>query len=525
MSRVHLDMAAVHFSTRCGAACSFCYFADPLADRAEPTPLNEVNRILTKLAADGVREVLFVGGDPVIHPHFLESLRIARQLGLSTSVLSNSWAVRPEEQLAEALELIDSCEATVLGATAATHDQLTQRPGSFERLLSNIARVSALGKSVGICTNATPVNLHEIYATVAGIVARGISVRSLMVQRIVPSGGASGEFKFGLNLNDVSNLMHQIDRVANEFGIPILFEDPVPWCVVEEKFHKYLARCEWGYTRGSVNSKGQLNRCGADDHYRLGSIWDGNVQDIWANHPILESFRSKQYLPAECQTCSLLQQCGGGCPLSCGTLKDHDVDQLYVQKVQLKAKGEYAPYAPDGRGFDRLVVRYAFAGDLESIVRLETQVFRSSGPLFTSTVIAQLFERCPKAFRVAVQNGQLLGYAAVFPLTRQGAAEVVDRELSSVMEMSVEGVAPRFGADTSALYLEVIAAAVDAPRVVRLALLKNVLKEVRQHRGTVFTCPISSAGAELADRFGFVRVATGSLYRVDLPEIPLAHVR
>ncbi len=57
--KVHLDFVALHFSTRCAAKCSFCYSADPLFEKATPTPLPEVKRILTKLATDGVTEVLF----------------------------------------------------------------------------------------------------------------------------------------------------------------------------------------------------------------------------------------------------------------------------------------------------------------------------------------------------------------------------------------------------------------------------------------------------------------------------------
>lgn len=132
----HLDLVAVHFSTRCESACGFCYAADPLAERAPPTPLETVKRILAKLALDGVKEILFVGGDPVIHPHFLDSLHHAKELGLITSVLSNSWSLRPKEKHDEILSLVDFVDATVLGATDITHDAITRRPGSFDSLIS-----------------------------------------------------------------------------------------------------------------------------------------------------------------------------------------------------------------------------------------------------------------------------------------------------------------------------------------------------------------------------------------------------
>lgn len=502
--RVHLDFVALHFSTRCAAKCSFCYSADPLFEKATPTPLPAVKRILQKLATDGVSEVLFVGGDPIVHPNFIASLEIAKSLGLTTVVLSNTWGIKPDAEFNRAVGMIDSCEATILGENAESHDAITRTPGSFSKLIPNLQRVAACGKQIGVCANAMPQNLDQIYDIVSRVQNDfQIPVRSLMIQRIIPSGGASGEFKFGLNLDDVERLMAQIDRVATDFGIPIHFEDPVPWCTVDQKYHKYLAKCQWGYTRGSINSIGQLNRCGADDHYRLGTIWDGNVQDIWLNNPILQSFRSKTYLPDECQVCDLLDRCGGGCPLSCGTLKDHDVDQLYVQRIQKESVGSYLPSAPAGPGYTRPTVRYAYAGDLNHIVKLETQIFGTTGPLFKNGKIEPLFQKCPKAFRVATRGEDLLGYMVLFPLTAPGVGQVKNQSCRSVLEMDIAGIGERFGDKMAGFYLEVIATVSDAPFSTRISLIRDFLTTVQKYRLPVFTCPISIIGLHLVRKSGF----------------------
>jgi radical SAM protein with 4Fe4S-binding SPASM domain len=506
-SRVHLDMAAVHFSTRCGAACSFCYFSDPLAQHLQPTPIERIREILVKLAKEEVSEVLFVGGDPVVHPQFIESLEIAKAEGLTTYVLSNSWSVRPKDKLAYALGLIDFCEATILGSAPTSHDRQTQRPGSFDTLVNNLEEVARFGKAIGVCANATPENLHEIYDIVRYIsVDRRIPVRSLMIQRIVPSGAASGKFKFGLNLEDVDSLMRQIDRAHRDFGVQILFEDPVPWCTVDPQFHKYLAKCEWGYTRGAVSSTGALNRCGADDHYRLGTIWDANVQDTWENHPILRSFRSKKYLPDECLSCDLLSRCGGGCPLSCGTLKDHDLDQLYIQRKEAAATGLYNKAAPGGKGFDRIVVRFAYSGDLEKIVALEDQIFGDSSPIFTTENIREYFNRCPQAFRVAVRGDEVLGYLVIAPLNDKGLDLMETTPQRSIVEMPPDALSKTFGIALRALYLEVIAIRADSRPSVRIALLKDLVRTSRSFRVPTFTCPVSEPGVALVGRAGFVPI-------------------
>jgi radical SAM protein with 4Fe4S-binding SPASM domain len=191
-----------------------------------------------------------------------------------------------------------------------------------------------LGRGIGICFNAVPQNINQLHDLVSSLLTTyRIPIRKLTIQRIIPSGANANTLDFGLRLDDIEPLMRQVDQIAAATDIPIMFEDPVPLCIVDPNHHKYLARCEWGYTRGAISPTGFLTRCAADDHYRFGSIWSDHLQKIWADHPILQSFRSQEYLPAECKACALLDRCGGGCALSCGTLTDHGVDRLYTQRT------------------------------------------------------------------------------------------------------------------------------------------------------------------------------------------------
>ena len=164
-----LEMAAVHFSTRCGANCAFCYFGNPLSAREEPTSLDMVSRVLHRLAQEGVRDILFVGGDPVLHPHFAESVALAKHLGLTTVVLSNSWALRPLKDFENQLHFIDFCEATVLGHTPELHDAIAGQPGAYLKLIHNLKLVCATGKRVGVCLNVMPQNLAHIYDIVRAL--------------------------------------------------------------------------------------------------------------------------------------------------------------------------------------------------------------------------------------------------------------------------------------------------------------------------------------------------------------------
>ena len=499
-----LEMVAVHFSTVCAAKCSWCYAAETLLTRHPPASYEVVERIVRRLAEEGVKEILFVGGDPVLHPDFRRSISLAKRLGLIVTVLSNSWSLRPKESFEAQLANIDNCEATVLGHTAELHDSITNQPGSYETLVGNLKRIAQAGKLIGACLNAIPQTVRHLYQIVEALVeSHGIPIRSVMIQRIIPSGRSTGDLKFGLNLTDMGLVMEEVERIHRDFQVPILFEDPVPFCTVDERYHYLLGRCEWGYTKGAVNVRGELTRCGADDNYRLGSIFDGSLQEKWRTHPILLSFRSKRYLPEECQSCPLLQRCGGGCPLSCGTCNDHDIDSLYLQRKTVEAAGEFVPGILAVEGVPRPRIRNVYPQDWEAILCLERKLFPGVKRLFSRESLARCLRRFPAGILVAEDNAHVVGYLGIFPLTTEGRRTVERDNITTVCDLREEHIGTSLWNGCPAIFVEVIAFAPGCPGTLRRQLWRKLLVRIDGFPGRLFSCPVSEAGEEVIRRHGF----------------------
>jgi radical SAM protein with 4Fe4S-binding SPASM domain len=47
----------------------------------------------------------------------------------------------------------------------------------------------------------------------------------------------------------------------------------------------------------------------------LGNLFEDPWDSIW-NHPLAQQLRERRYIPAKCNGCALLAECGGGCPLT-----------------------------------------------------------------------------------------------------------------------------------------------------------------------------------------------------------------
>jgi radical SAM protein with 4Fe4S-binding SPASM domain len=149
-----------------------------------------------------------------------------------------------------------------------------------------------------------------------------------MIQRVIPKGRASNTLKYALRKEHITAMFQDIEKIEQTYRLKIVFEDAFPLCIIDEKYHRYLSPCVWGFTKGSINWNGDISRCGADPRFRLGNIFEKPLKEIWENHPVLRSFRSTDWMPPECQNCSLLEKCRCGCPLSNITESDHEPDIL-----------------------------------------------------------------------------------------------------------------------------------------------------------------------------------------------------
>ncbi|MGP1679159.1 MAG: hypothetical protein ACTS6J_18640, partial [Burkholderiales bacterium] len=143
-----------------------------------------------------------------------------------------------------------------------------------------------------------------------------------------------------------------------------------------------------------------------------------------------------------------------------------------IQKVEKEHTGGFTADLPSGRGLERRFLRFAYEGDLDQIVQLEAAIFGDSFPVFHRDNIRRFFERCPQAFRIVLEGEELLGYSIVFPLNQRGLDDVQKNLPESVVKMDLNGIEPRFGLNTRALFVEVIAIRQTATTSARIALLK-----------------------------------------------------
>jgi MoaA/NifB/PqqE/SkfB family radical SAM enzyme len=189
-----------------------------------PTTWGRVAKVLREHAEHGVQHLHLTGGEPTVHPRFLDVLRLARKLGMRTSVGTIGTRLAHESFAAEALPLLDEALFSLHGPDAATHDALTRRDGSFERQVHAIRRaVRQPGLMVGVNTVVCRDNVQSVQATVD--LAESLGAVLVVISNTTPEGAAEDAYdQLAVPLEVLAEVMPAIrahTAVLRFFGMPM----------------------------------------------------------------------------------------------------------------------------------------------------------------------------------------------------------------------------------------------------------------------------------------------------------------
>lgn len=180
---IHFDVQAKHgrlrgplvvmldLTNQCNIHCVFCYRAGPKvllepAGRVRHRDLDALARLLGDLKAMGVASVTLSGGEPTMHPRFIEAVELVKDHDLSLTVVTNGTHLTQTqlERLAARFDRRrDKIELSLHAATAETFAALT---GSrrYDHLRRTLTALRDLEIPFLTMTLALRANLGEIDA-------------------------------------------------------------------------------------------------------------------------------------------------------------------------------------------------------------------------------------------------------------------------------------------------------------------------------------------------------------------------
>jgi MoaA/NifB/PqqE/SkfB family radical SAM enzyme len=159
-------VTTIDLGSACNNQCIFC----ALAPRSDVLPgADAVTSQLHTAAADGAVQVVFIGGEPLIHDSLPSWIATARTLGIPTVSVQTNGRALASRAAADALNAagLTHVEVSLYGHQSNVHDYHTDIPGSFRHTARALLNLRELSVTVGLSTVITRSNYRHLEAVAA----------------------------------------------------------------------------------------------------------------------------------------------------------------------------------------------------------------------------------------------------------------------------------------------------------------------------------------------------------------------
>ncbi len=157
-----------HILTACNLNCRHCYI-NPAQHGSETLPLGTIEKWLECFASDqcgqsgdmGEANVIFLGGEPTLHPELAPAIKKARALGYqSVTVDTNGYLFHDILDRVTPAE-VDYFSFSLDGATPETNDRIRGQ-GVYEICLAGLEKAKKKGFGISLIYTVSRENLHEL---------------------------------------------------------------------------------------------------------------------------------------------------------------------------------------------------------------------------------------------------------------------------------------------------------------------------------------------------------------------------
>jgi radical SAM protein with 4Fe4S-binding SPASM domain len=303
-----MDLAITY---RCNNDCSHCYNARP-RDYPELTTA-QWHQILDKLWSIGIPHVVFTGGEPTLRPDLPELIEHAEQNGQITGINTNGRRLSDRTYLDSLVEAgLDHVQITLESHDPEIHDFMVHTHGAWKQTAAGIR--NALETPLYVMTNTTMLTsnrgsldhtlefLAEIGVPTVGLNALIYSGRGLAVNS-------------GLPESELHDLLSHAREITGAHQQRLIWYTPTQYCHFDPmQLELGIKGCTAALYNMCVEPNGDVIPCQSYYH-SLGNILSTKWGSIW-NHELSVKLRERREIPGKCEHCSLLVECGGGCPLA-----------------------------------------------------------------------------------------------------------------------------------------------------------------------------------------------------------------
>ena len=306
-----MDLAITY---RCNNDCSHCYNARP---REYPElSTDNWHYILDLLWKIGIPHIVFTGGEPTLREDLPELIAHAEQNGQITGINTNGRRLSEPNYVDTLVKSgLDHVQITLESHDPDIHDAMVNARGAWKQTVSGIRNV--LRTSLYVMTNTTMLtdNSPSLKETLEFIANNGVPTIGL--NALIYSGKGLS-VKTGIAESELPSLLSVARETTSEHNQRLIWYTPTQYCNFDPmQLELGVKGCTAAMYNMCVEPNGDVIPC--QSYYQsLGNILTTSWTSIW-NHELSTNLRDRKNIPQRCLACSLVTECGGGCPLVLNT--------------------------------------------------------------------------------------------------------------------------------------------------------------------------------------------------------------
>ncbi|HLA08486.1 MAG TPA: radical SAM protein [Anaerolineales bacterium] len=307
-----MDLAVTY---RCNNDCAHCYNA---RERDFPELSTEQwFKILDQLWGLGVPHIVFTGGEATLRNDLPELIKYAEANGQITGLNTNARRLSDEKYMQKLVDAgLDHVQITVESCNEQIHDEMMRAKGAFRQTIVGLK--NALRSKLYVMTNTTMLrtNVHTLPDTLDFL--GDIGVPTIGLNALIHSGNGL-TVGTGLKESELQPVLNMAIQKTDERGQRLIWYTPTQYCEFDPSANNLGVKgCTAALYSMCIESNGNVLPCQSYYH-PLGNMLSDSWDSIW-NHKLSVQLRDRQNLPAKCEGCPVVAECGGGCPLQ---VEDH----------------------------------------------------------------------------------------------------------------------------------------------------------------------------------------------------------
>jgi len=291
----------IELTTRCNENCVHCYI--PRENRNQDIDPELLCDLLNQSKEMGIEEIIFSGGEPMLHPGFLEAIDRANWHGFRTRVFSNLTLLSDDILFQLKKWQVHEIQTSLYSIDPEIHDRVTKMPGSCELTLRGIKNLIDRNINIFICCALTKLNKHSY----PGVLAFALQIGA----NVAPNNLITAQTDQGK-----SNLEFRLD---NEEALEVIRE------ILENDTAYDTERFRPGYRNPDgalpcarnvctssicVNARGEVIPQPGWQKV-MGDLNRQSLRDIWENSPEIKRIQNINIRDfPKCGICPNIQFCG-----------------------------------------------------------------------------------------------------------------------------------------------------------------------------------------------------------------------